>query len=190
MYFAGGTIVKSRLPNSSSVFYNNIPNREFWFDLPSLCKDGFVFALSGGKKKGGDEHDDFNKDPDVLDRAPVNVLPLSTPLLAPLVCVMRTTHGGDGCRSSFLLLSASPAQLRSHSELTHCVVCAGGGYRCVSPGPSVRRPRSNSSFKTNLGPKVAAAPPASGLRSPSRSRNPRREQPPPRMKRSESEDTL
>ena len=123
MYFAGGTIVKSRLPNSSSVFYNNIPNREFWFDLPSLCKDGFVFALSGGKKKGGDEHDDFNKDPDVLDRAPVNVLPLSTPLLAPLVCVMRTTHGGDGCRSSFLLLSASPAQLRSHSELTHSL-CA------------------------------------------------------------------
>jgi hypothetical protein len=37
-YFVGGTLIKSRLPNASSSFYNNIPNRDFWFDVSSSTK--------------------------------------------------------------------------------------------------------------------------------------------------------
>jgi hypothetical protein len=42
----------ARLPNASSNFYNNIPQKDFWFDLPSLVQDGVAFSASLGKHKG------------------------------------------------------------------------------------------------------------------------------------------
>ena len=79
VYCGLGTFVKSRLPNHSDACYNNIPQRDFWFDLPSLvsqaqalciraqlwisgflsdclcgdCKttDGVLFTVSGGARK-------------------------------------------------------------------------------------------------------------------------------------------
>ena len=44
--------MSARLPNASSNFYNNIPQRDFWFDLPSLVQDGVAFSVSLGKHKG------------------------------------------------------------------------------------------------------------------------------------------
>jgi hypothetical protein len=44
-YCVVGTVIKTKLMgNSSANFYNNIPNREFWFGLPSLVADGFRFT--------------------------------------------------------------------------------------------------------------------------------------------------
>ena len=40
------------MPNASSNFYNNIPQKDFWFDLPSLVQDGVAFTVSLGKHKG------------------------------------------------------------------------------------------------------------------------------------------
>lgn len=37
VYCGLGTFIKSRLPNHSDACYNNIPQRDFWFDLPSLA---------------------------------------------------------------------------------------------------------------------------------------------------------
>ena len=44
--------MSARLPNASSNFYNNIPQKDFWFDLPSLVQDGVAFTASLGKHKG------------------------------------------------------------------------------------------------------------------------------------------
>lgn len=51
LYFGVGTFIKSRLPNHSDACYNNIPQRDFWFGLPSLMGDGAAFAMSMGKQK-------------------------------------------------------------------------------------------------------------------------------------------
>jgi hypothetical protein len=50
-YCGLGTFIKSRLPNHSDACYNNIPQRDFWFDLPSLVSDGAIFAVSLGERK-------------------------------------------------------------------------------------------------------------------------------------------
>ena len=50
-YCGLGTFIKSRLPNHSDACYNNIPQRDFWFDLPNLVGDGVVFAASMGARK-------------------------------------------------------------------------------------------------------------------------------------------
>lgn len=50
-YFGLGTLIKSKLPNHSDACYNNIPQRDFWFDLPSLVGDGVVYAASMGSRK-------------------------------------------------------------------------------------------------------------------------------------------
>jgi len=56
-YCIVGTVIKSRLPNASANFYNNIPNKEFWFGLPGLVGEGCSFAASGGKRDRGDEYE-------------------------------------------------------------------------------------------------------------------------------------
>jgi hypothetical protein len=53
-----------RLPNASSVFYNNIPQKDFWFDLPSLVQDGVAFSASLGKHKGKKQFIDGYEDVD------------------------------------------------------------------------------------------------------------------------------
>lgn len=65
-----GTFIKSKLSNSSDVFYNNIPMRDFWFGLPGLATDGVKFvadtATGGGRsnyKKIGSKESDA-ADPD------------------------------------------------------------------------------------------------------------------------------
>jgi hypothetical protein len=50
-YCGLGTFIKSRLPNHSDACYNNIPQRDFWFDLPNLVGDGAIFAASMGARK-------------------------------------------------------------------------------------------------------------------------------------------
>ena len=45
-YCGLGTFIKSRLPNHSDACYNNIPQRDFWFDLPSLVSDGAAKRLN------------------------------------------------------------------------------------------------------------------------------------------------
>ena len=51
LYFVGGTAYNSRQPNAALEIYNNIPHRNFWFDLPSLVSDGVAFTVSAGKHK-------------------------------------------------------------------------------------------------------------------------------------------
>ena len=50
-YCGLGTFIKSRLPNHSDACYNNIPQRDFWFELPNLVGDGAIFAASMGSRK-------------------------------------------------------------------------------------------------------------------------------------------
>lgn len=91
LYFIGGTLVNSRfvrstipfcssllsrfsltkppglsarLPNASANFYNNIPQRDFWFDLPSLVQDGVAFSVSLGQHKGKKQFIDGYEDVD------------------------------------------------------------------------------------------------------------------------------
>jgi hypothetical protein len=54
VYCGGGTAIKSRLPNSSANCYNNVPNRDFWFELPKLVGDGCRFVLVRGCGRSGD----------------------------------------------------------------------------------------------------------------------------------------
>lgn len=52
-YFGLGTAIKSRMPNASSNFYNNIPNKDFWWHIGDLIKDGLLFTVTLSKHRGG-----------------------------------------------------------------------------------------------------------------------------------------
>lgn len=56
VYVVGGCAF-NKLKKGTSGAKESCPNNEFWFDLPALVKDGFLFTKSKLTGKGGDGYD-------------------------------------------------------------------------------------------------------------------------------------
>ena len=81
-YCGIGTFIKSKLPNHSDACYNNIPQRDFWFDLPSLVSDGAVYAASMGKKRANKKGTYESIGPPALPSVPPRPIATTTARLA------------------------------------------------------------------------------------------------------------
>ena len=51
IYFGGATFYFSKSPGAKASFWENMPHREFWLDVPGLLRDGVNFVSSGGQSQ-------------------------------------------------------------------------------------------------------------------------------------------